>query len=239
MPILNDIKDLTLDEIEDVEKLTLRWMIQATLDFGYQSAEIFRYSPDNVKDVAEDVTREILDRLPGYNLTQRIFGTVDYKKARYIILPQQIIRQALFVDSKAEKSNTTATLQISQTSLEVRQIRKGVVITEPGGLPSIYIHDDEQYLSSTLFLHYCYEDINGTHELKEIIGCCVPNGLLQNRYNPTPDIGFWSAGRNAPSRGEDFRTRVNFSKLKAMQNWRVQKILVDSIQRRLDHTWDD
>ena len=60
MPILDDIEGLTLDEIEDVEKLTLQWLIQATLDFGFQSAEIFHYSPDSVKDVAEDVTREIV-----------------------------------------------------------------------------------------------------------------------------------------------------------------------------------
>lgn len=145
MAVLNDISKLSLDEIEDIEKLTLRWLVQATVDFGFEAYDIFRYSPDNVKDVAEDITREIVDRLAGYNLTQRIFGTVDYKKARYIILPNQVIRQALFVDSKAEKSNSTATLQISQTSLEVRQIRSGVIVYEQGKLPKIYTHQDEQF----------------------------------------------------------------------------------------------
>ncbi len=34
----------------------------------------------------------------------------------------------------------------------------------------------------------------------------------------------WIAGRNAPSRGEVFRVRLSFSRLKAKAAWRVQKI---------------
>ena len=101
MSIVNDLNQLTVEQIENIEKLTLRWLVKATLDFGIEAYDIFKYSPDNVKDVAEDITREIAERLAGYNLSQRIFGTVDYKKARYIILPDQIVRQALFLDSKA------------------------------------------------------------------------------------------------------------------------------------------
>lgn len=67
-------------------------MFQAVLDFGIEAYEIFSKSPDKANDVAEDVTRELLDRLPGYNIRQRIFGTVDYKKARYVILPSQITK---------------------------------------------------------------------------------------------------------------------------------------------------
>ena len=132
MSIVNDLNQLTVEQIENIEKLTLRWLVQATLDFGIEAYDIFKYSPDNVKDVAEDITREIAERLAGYNLSQRIFGTVDYKKARYIILPDQIVRQALFLDSKAEKTETTATLQITQTSMEIRQLRGGVPVTEQG-----------------------------------------------------------------------------------------------------------
>ena len=239
MSIINDVSSLTLDEIENIEKLTLRWIVQAAVDFGFESYDIFYYSPDNVKDVAEDVTREILDRLEGYNLTKRIFGTVDYKKARYIILPDQIVRQALFVDSKAEKSNSTATLQITQTSLEIRQVRSGNEVSIKGKLPSVYIHGEEQYLSTTLLLHYFYNDVGGKHLLKDITLCCVPSGLLQMRYNPSVSQGFWVAGRNAPSRGEEFRVRVSFHKLKHLANWSVQKIFVDDRSRCLNHEWDN
>ncbi len=217
--------DLTLDEIDEVEKLTLRWIFQAVNDFGAEASEIFRKSPDSVQDIAEDITREVLDRLPGYNVQQRIYGTVDYKKARYIILPHQTIRQALFIDSKAEKTNRTATIQMSQTSLWVRQRRFGTDTNEKGFLPEISIYEGQPYITTTCIVHFMYQDDDkGEHHLKEITIAAVPNGLLQDRYNPTAEDGIWLAGRNAPTLGEDFRVRLSFDKLKKKTKWRVQVI---------------
>ena len=48
MSVLNDLLSLSHDEIEAIEKLTLRWLVQATLDFGFEAYDIFRTSPDNV-----------------------------------------------------------------------------------------------------------------------------------------------------------------------------------------------
>jgi hypothetical protein len=70
MTTREDLSTLTADEIEAVEKLTLRWVFQATLDFGMEAREIFLRSPDDVKDIAENITRELLDRLPGHNVPQ-------------------------------------------------------------------------------------------------------------------------------------------------------------------------
>jgi len=81
-----DPADLSNEAIEEVEKLTLRWVFQAVSDFGMEAHEIFLKSPDSVKDIAEDITRELLDRLSGFNVQQRVYGTVDYKKARYTTL---------------------------------------------------------------------------------------------------------------------------------------------------------
>jgi len=81
-----DPETLTLDEIEQIEKLTLRWIFQAVYDFGMEAHEIFLKSPDSVKDIAEDITRELLDRLSGFNVQQRVYGTVDYKKASVSLL---------------------------------------------------------------------------------------------------------------------------------------------------------
>ncbi|HEX2908493.1 MAG TPA: SfiI family type II restriction endonuclease, partial [Phototrophicaceae bacterium] len=201
MSFIEDISRLSHDEIEDIEKLTLRWIFQAVWDFGMAAHEIFLKSPDEVKDVAEDITRELLDRLPGYNIQQRIFGTVDYKRARYIILPHQLIRQALFVDSKAEKENRTATIQMSQTSMRVRHIRAETPVDEAGRLPTVSIYNDKQFLTTTAFLHFQYEDIEQAHYLQEVTLFCLPNGLLQDRYNPTCADTIWLAGRNAPTLG--------------------------------------
>ena len=80
--------NLSSDEIEEIETLTLRWIFRAVLDFGMEAHEVFLNSPDSVKDIAEDVTRELLDGLSGFNMPRRIYGNVDYKRARYTILSE-------------------------------------------------------------------------------------------------------------------------------------------------------
>ena len=60
--------------------------------------------------------------------------------------------------------------------------------------------------------------------LKKIILACIPSGSLQNRYNPNPDDTIWLMGRDSPQRGEDFRIRLSFKKLKEKKAWRVQEI---------------
>lgn len=226
-------------EIEQIEKLTLRWIFWAVLDFGMEAYEIFSRSPDEVKDVAEDVTRELLDRLPGFNVRQRIFGTVDYKRARYVILPEQTTRQALFIDSKAEKQSGNATIQMSQTSMWVRQRRSNAEIDEKGFLPEISEYSGEEYLTTTALLHYKYANpSDGEYRLDEVTLATIPNGNLQSHYNPNFDDNIWNVGRNAPTLGEDFRVRLNFRKLKAKANWRVQRIYYDESTKRCAGVWE-
>jgi hypothetical protein len=223
------LTDLNEDEIERIEILTMRWLFQAVVDFGIQPYTIFTLSPDDVRNVAEDVTREVLDRLSGYNINQRVFGTVDYKRARYVILPEQVIRQALFVDSKAEKESRSATLQMSQISLTVRQRRSGAEVNEQGRLPTIARFDGEEFLTTTMLLHYHYAEgpqrSNPPYYLLQSITlCAIPNGRLQDRYSPTVDDNIWLVGRNAPRLGEEFRVRLGFAKLEQKSRWRVQRI---------------
>ena len=240
MSLIEDVNSLSDDLIESIEKLTTRWLFQAILDFGWEAHDIFMQSPDDVKDVAEDITREVLDRLPGFNVPQRIYGTVDYKKARYIILPEQMVRQALFVDSKAEKEMRTATIQMSQTSLRTRQIRQGAHVDEAGLLPVVSVYGGKEYLTTTAFLHFAYEDrAENEHHLLQATICCVPNGRLQDRYNPNADDSIWLAGRNAPSLGEDFRVRVSYARLRAKAKWRVQLISYDESTSHCSGQWDE
>lgn len=233
-----DPEILTLDEIERIEKLTLRWIFQAVLDFGMEAHEIFLKSPDSVKDIAEDITRELLDRLSGFNVQQRVYGTVDYKKARYVILPDETVRQALSIDSKAEKENRSATIQMSQTSLWVRQKRAGAEVNEKGFLPEISEYGGKNYLTTTCLIHFMYDDDdNGIHHLREVTIAAIPNGKLQDRYNPNADDGIWLAGRNAPTLGEDFRVRVSFSKLKDKASWRIQALTYDKDRKECMGVW--
>ena len=155
---LRNPDSLTPDEIEAIEKQSLRCLYTAAFDFGFDASNIFEQSSDDPKDIAEDITREMLDRLGGYQVQQRILGNVDYRKARYIILSEFSVRQALFVDSKAEKSSSSATMQMSQLAFAVRQVRGGEEVEQKGDLSSVSIHGGQSFITTTLLAHYHYQD---------------------------------------------------------------------------------
>ena len=216
------------DILEDIEKATLRMVAQAIYDFRQDAQEFFAHEPDLAADIGEDITREALDRLGASVLPVRLFGKIDYKKARYVFHPEYSARQALFVDSKAEKAAGagSATIQTAQTSMRIRQRRGGAIVDEAGGLPSILMVQGMDFLSTTIFVKYNYRDApDGIAKTLESVSLiCLPNGLLQDRYNPSADDTFWLAGRNAPSRGEAFRVRIGLSRLKSKAAWRVQTL---------------
>ena len=64
-----------------------------------------------------------MDRMGTSVIPVRLFGKIDYKRARYVFHPEHSIRQALFVDSKAEKTEgaRTITIQTAQTSMRIKQ----------------------------------------------------------------------------------------------------------------------
>lgn len=228
------------DILEDIEKATLRMVAQAIYDFRQDAQEFFAHEPDLAADIGEDITREALDRLGASTLPVRLFGKIDYKKARYVFHPEYSARQALFVDSKAEKAAGagSATIQTAQTSMRIRQRRGGAIVDEAGGLPSILNVQGTDFLSTTIFVKYNYRDApDGIAKTLESVSLiCLPNGLLQDRYNPSADDTFWLAGRNAPSRGEAFRVRIGLSRLKSKAAWRVQTLRLNP---EIAFAWDD
>jgi len=214
-----------LDRLEEIEKVSLRLVTQALYNYRTAAQEIFLIESDLVADIGEDITREAMDRLGMPRIDQRLFGKVDYKRACYLFHPEYALKQALFVDSKAEKAagQGTATLQISQLSMIVKQVRFGKELEVQGKLPEIINVTGDSYLTTTIFVKYNYEEGAG-NILKSITVAAVPNGMLQDRYNPTTQDTIWIAGRNAPTLGEEFRVRLSFHRLKEKSSWRVQRI---------------
>ena len=214
-----------LDRLEEIEKVSLRLITQALYNYRTAAQEIFLIESDLVADIGEDITREAMDRLGMPRIDQRLFGKVDYKRACYLFHPEYALKQALFVDSKAEKitGQGTATLQISQLSMMVKQIRFRQELEVQGRLPKIIKVTGDSYLTTTIFVKYNYEE-GGGNVLRSITVAAVPNGMLQNRYNPTAQDTIWIAGRNAPTLGEEFRVRLSFHRLKEKAGWRVQHI---------------
>jgi hypothetical protein len=227
------------DLLEQIEKASLRLVAQAIYEFSAEAADIFAHEPDLVQDIGEDVTREALDRLGTSVIPVRLFGKMDYKRARFIFHPDYSLRQALFVDSKAEDISGagTATIQTAQTSMAIRQRRGGRDVDESGGLPTIVTASGQSLLTTTIFVKYNYRAVPGSlNELVDVAIVALPNGLLQARYNPNATETFWLAGRNAPTLGEAFRVRISLRALKAAANWRVQRIRVSPSR---SFTWED
>ena len=216
---------MTLDELERLEQTAMSLVVQGLSDYRRQAVTIFREETDSPQDIAEDLTREAMDQMGVPGLNERLYGKVDFKKAIYVFLPAAW-PVALMLDSKAEKANgdRTATIQMSQTSMRVRMRRSGRGVDMLGGLEQVITRAGRDLHVVTIIAKYVYEESASGHELRRIITACVPNGLLQERYNPNVNDGFWSAGRDAPTLGEDFRVRVNYERLSAKASWRVQEI---------------
>ncbi|MBV9034482.1 MAG: SfiI family type II restriction endonuclease [Acidobacteriaceae bacterium] len=117
--MLIDPKDLQYDlqRLEEIEKASLRLVVQAILDFRETAVEIFHKEKDLPQDMAEDVTREALDRMGVSRIDERLFGKIDYKRARYVFAPEYAVRQALFVDSKQKISRDRGQLPSRQLRL--------------------------------------------------------------------------------------------------------------------------
>ena len=232
------LHDLNL--LEQVEKATLRMVVQAIYDFREEAGEFFVHETDLVADIGEDITREAMDRMGTSTIPVRLFGKIDYKRAKYVFHPEYSVRQALFVDSKAEKVGGagTVTIQTAQTSMSVRQMRSGAPVDVPGTLPQILSVQEADYLVTTVFVKYNYSEDAETSQksLESISVTCLPNGMLQDHYNPTPQQTFWLVGRNAPSRGEAFRARIGLNRLKRLAPWRVQRI---SLASETPFVWDE
>jgi predicted transcriptional regulator len=223
-----------LDALEAVERVTTRLIAQAVynlLDVGAKQFSTIEVGSALTSDAAnylgEDVTRMALDAIGTPRIPNaRLFGAVDYKLAAYVFLTEFAVRQALFIDSKSEmRALNVARIQMTQTSLEVRQLRGGNRIAVRGLIAPVVEVAGERLLSTTAFVKYHYDEGPTTLDLRQVSVVTLPNGLLQSRYNPTPDDGIWNAGPDAPTRGEKFRTRLNFRLLEDKARWRIQRMV--------------
>jgi hypothetical protein len=122
-----DPKDLPshpqkVEIIENIEKASARMVCQAVYDFADVAKKQFSLAKDLAGTVGEDVTRDAMDSMGMSRIpTARLIGKIDYKRAAYYFDPSYSLKQALLVDSKAEKGGANnITIQIAQTSLNVR-----------------------------------------------------------------------------------------------------------------------
>lgn len=214
------------EELEHIEQTAFSMVVQALTDYAKEAATIFREEIDQPQDIAEDITREAVEAMGLPGVRERLYGKVDIKKAIYVFLPEAH-PVALMLDAKAEaRDKTSATIQMSQTSMHVKMHRGGQIIDEAGKLPQVIQRNNQEFYVVTVIAKFFYEETKEGRELQQIIVACIPNGQLQEFYNPNAEDTIWRVGRDAPTRGEDFRVRLNFAPLREKAPWRVREILL-------------
>ena len=214
---------MTPEVAEKLERTTAEMVVQAITDYRDKAKRIFLEESDLAQDIAEDVMREAVEAMSIASFEERLYGKVDYKKAVYVFIPEAY-PVALMLDAKAEKGNGSATIQMSQTSMRVQYVnsKDGSIVDEDGKLLANIERNGRILHVVSIICKFVYKEPEpGTYNLQNIIVACIPNAVLQETYNPTPEDTIWRAGRHAPTRGEDFRVRLSFAKLKKKADWRV------------------
>ena len=215
---------MTPEVAEKLERTTMEMVVQAIVDYLDEAKRIFREESDLAQDIAEDVVmREAVEAMGVSGFQERLYGKVDYKRAIYVFTPEPN-PVALMLDAKAEKGNGSATIQMSQTSMRVEYRQRGESVVESGKLPSSLSVDGRNLQVVSIIAKYLYGELPEGYQLKETIAACIPSGLLQSRYNPSPYDTIWRVGRHAPTLGEDFRARLSYNRLAKKASWRVRKI---------------
>ncbi len=245
--MLQDYQLLTDDQLENLEKQTLRMIVQAVQEYSKEARDIFQSTPISGKKkqletelivLAEDLVQYALEVAECYPINKRFAGFIDYKRVRWMPTPYGLIPQALLVDAKASTEHQRANLQQSQLPMDAdftvtRGTRKGIVVQLPALLPAhlpIKAHSGKDLLAVTTaaFIQFHYTSLASKsppyRTLHTIYILLVPHRKLKPRYNPNATTSFFGEGKHSPSREEEPRIRVYFDRLIAMCPWRVQTL---------------
>lgn len=236
--MLQDYQLLSDEQIEQIEKATLRTVVQALQEYSREAKQLFdtTYAPsDNeVIVLAEDILQYALEVAECYPINRRFAGFIDYKRVRWLPTHFGLFPQTLLVDAKASTENNRDTLQQSQLPMDADFMNTAGKVhrLEAGVPPHLRIvcecGDELLALSTSVFVHFFYDKISQAdgkyRDLRSIFVLGLPHARLKSKYNPSPDVTFFGQGKHSPARGEVPRIRVYFSRLRQMCPWRLQEL---------------
>lgn len=235
--MIQDYRALSLDQLEDLEKQTLRTVVQALQEYSREAKEIFdgtrAWSDNEIIVLAEDLVQYALEVAESYPINKRFAGFIDYKRVRWTTTPFGMFPQAFLVDAKASTENNRDTLQQSQLPMDAEFISKGNNVHLAAGVPPhlrIEGHGGSNLraVTTSIFIHFYYEKLDREEppyrNLIAIYALCIPHNLLKPRYNPDPETTFFGQGKHSPARQEAQRIRVYFGRLRSMCPWRLQEL---------------
>jgi len=252
--MLQDYRQLTLDQIEQLEKQTLRVIVQAMQEYSREARILFETTPaaseNEVIVLAEDLLQYALEVAECYPINTRFAGFIDYKRVRWLGMPFGLFPQALLVDAKASTENNRETLQQSQLPMEADFISKGTGVSMPAGVPphldiTCVPRTDETLhaITTSAFVHFHYEVLGNTsppyRRLNSMFALVIPHARLKPRYNPDANTTFFGQGKHSPARNEVARIRVYFTRLKQMCPWRLQQLRFEAGSTYSTPAWRD
>jgi hypothetical protein len=251
--LLQDYRNLSSEQLESIEKQTLRTIVQALQQYSAEAKQIFdttqAASFTEVIVLAEDLTQYALEVAEIYPINKRFAGFIDYKRARWLPTPYGLIPQVLLVDAKASKEGYRDTLQKSQLPMnaEFRLRGGGVGKLDAGVPPDLEIEAANGTLvalTSSFLVHFYYKDVDPNisdkfRDLLAIFVLAIPHGSLKPKYNPDPDTTFFGQGKHSPARGEEPRIRIYFDKFKVFCPWRLQELTYVKGEEYTSPYWRD
>ena len=235
--MIEDYRSLSSDQLEEIEKQTLRTLVQALQQYSSEAKDIFDNteapSQNEVIVLAEDLTQYALEVAEIYPINKRFAGFIDYKRARWLPTPYGLIPQVLLVDAKASKEGNRDTLQRSQLPMDADFRVRSQVHSMKAGVPLHQVLDGINgpvtAVTTTSLVHFYYEDVqhNLTGKYRNLIAIyvlAIPHGSLKSKYNPDPDTTFFGQGKHSSAREEEPRIRVYFDRLRHACPWRLQEL---------------
>lgn len=241
--MLQDYRHLSFDQLELLERQTLRMLVQAVQEYSREARMIFQDTPApseaEVIVLAEDLVQYALEVAETYPINRRFAGYIDYKRVRWMPTAAGLLPQALLVDAKASKENNRITLQQSQLAMDaefrtktgsIGRLTAGVgphlpIPTHAGGsLPAV---------ATSAFILFHYTGITGAttppyRTLRAVHLILLPHQRLKPIYNPDPAASFFGEGKHSTKRGEDPRIRVYLTRLRRKCPWRAQALTYDT-----------
>lgn len=247
-----DYRELDADQIEALEKQTLRVVMQALQDYSREAKEIFDTteapSKAEVIVLAEDLVQYALEVAEVFPINKRFAGFIDYKRVRWMPTPYGVIPQVFLVDAKASTENTRDTLQQSQLPMDADFESQGNQVQLSAGVPphldlSATHGNILRAITTSVFVHFYYKETGNQQapfrNLKSIFALGLPHQSLKPRYNPNAQVTFFGQGKHSPARGEAQRIRVYFSRLRAMCPWRLQELVFPGPAEYSIPSWRD
>ncbi len=244
------------DQLELIEKATLRTLVQALQEYSREGKSLFENtaapSETEVIVLAEDIVQYALEVAECYPINRRFAGFIDYKRVRWFPTSFGLIPQALLVDAKASTENNRSSLQQSQLPMDadfaavVGGGQKNIHLA--AGFPphlQIAAMDNATLVAVTtsVLVHFHYRTLPGNgprfRELLALYVILLPHQRLKTKYNPNPQTTFFGRGKDAPTLGENPRIRVYFARLREACPWRLQQLRYERADGYTVPAWQD